>query len=191
MNTKDKFYLWYDLTRDKLIKKYKHDYILMGGLIASTSPRFQVKRNINTSKILYNDYIKNKQGFFDYAVNNKKQFIKKYKLLPAHYNNILRVLLKDIKQDKNPIILGGLKVNSFYNNIIYKDDNFVTIDIWMLRFFKHEKLHVTIKEYKRYTRIIKKYAKKQNLKPKQAQAQIWKKQINSVGRTAQFLHDKI
>ena len=188
---KNKFYLWYDYTREALIKKYKNDYILMGGLIASTSPRFQVKRNINTSKNIYNDYIKNKKRFFNYAMNNKKQFIKKYKLLPAHYNNIMRVLLKDIKHDKKPIILGGLKVNSFYHNIIDKNDNYVTIDIWMLRYFKHDKDYVTPKQYKKYTRIIIKYSKRINLKPKQAQAQIWDSIRKRQGFNSVYLHNKI
>lgn len=188
---KDNFYLWYDLTRQRLIKKYKHDYILVGGLIASTSPRFQVKRNIKTAKNIYNDYVKDRNKFFNYAVNNKIRFIKKYKLLPNHYNNILRVLLKDVKQDKKCIILGGLKVNSFYHNIIEKNDMYVTIDIWMMRYFKHPKKHITIKEYKKYTRIIIQYAKREGLKPKQAQAQIWDNTRKKQGLKSKYLHTAI
>ena len=186
-----KHYLWYDLTRQALKRKYKKDYILLGGLIASTSPHMQVKRNINTSKNIYNDYIKNKDKFFKYAYNYKKYFIKKYKLLPCHYNNILRVLLKDVKQDKKRLKLGGLKVNAFYNNIIYINDNYVTIDIHMMRFFKHNKLYITIKPYKKYTRCIIKYAKKHNVKPKQAQAYLWYLARKKQGLKPVFLHDKI
>ena len=37
---------WYSLTRYKLIKKYKKDYKLIAGLLASTSPQYNIKRNI-------------------------------------------------------------------------------------------------------------------------------------------------
>ena len=96
---------WYSKTRNYTIKKYKKDYILFNGLLASTSPRFQVKRNINTAENIYNDYIDNKKDFIIYALRNKKEFIKYYKLLPAHYNNIIRVLKHNIRQEKKRLLL--------------------------------------------------------------------------------------
>ena len=68
--------------------------------------------------------------------------------------------------------MGGNKVNSFYNNIIGKYD-YVTIDIWMLKYFNSSKAQCNKTEYKYYSRIIKKYAKKLNMLPCECQAVIW------------------
>lgn len=176
MNIK-KFYKhknWYRCTRSLLMRKYKKDYKLFSGLLASTSPRFQVKRNYNTSLLIYNDYIKNKNIFLKYIIGNKKEFLKKYKLLPAHYNNIVRTLSHDYTKSKK-LILSGNKVNSFYNNII-GNYNYVTIDIWIIRYFGINKRQLNLTEYKYYTRIICKLAKKLKLYPCELQAILWYKQ---------------
>lgn len=163
---------WYRKTRVLLIKKYGKNYKLFSGLLASTSPRFQVKRNYNTSLIIYNDYINNPSNFLKYAIGNKKQFIKKYKLLPAHYNNIIRTLSHNFINGKK-LVLSGNKVNSFYNNII-GNYQYVTIDIWMLKYFNYEG-NLTIKKYKYFTRIIRKLSVKYNLLPCELQAILWEK----------------
>ena len=173
MNIK-KFYkhkYWYKKTRVLLMRKYKKDYRLFSALLASTSPRFQVKRNYNTTLLIFNDYIKNKNSFLIYAVKNKKRFIKKYKLLPAHYNNIIRSLSHNFTNSKK-LVLGGNKVNAFYNNII-GNYNHVTIDIWMLRYFKNKKSQCNLSEYRYYTRIIKKLSKKLKMQPCELQAVLW------------------
>ena len=108
---------WYRKTRGLLIKKYGSDYRLFSGLLASTSPRFQVKRNYNTSLKIYNDYKDNRAEFLADAIADKKVFIKRHKLLPAHYNNIIRTLSHNFTGSKK-LELSGLKVTSFFNNII-------------------------------------------------------------------------
>lgn len=176
MNIK-KFYKyknWYRRTRSLLIRKYKKDYKLFSGLLASTSPRFQVKRNYNTTLLIYNDYINNPSQFLKRIIENKKEFLKKYKLLNAHYNNIIRTLSHDFTRSKK-LILSGNKVNSFYNNII-GNYNYVTIDVWIIRYFKINKRQLNISEYKYYTRIIRKLAKKLKLYPCELQAILWHKQ---------------
>jgi len=45
-----KYKNWYSDTRKTLKKLYGDDYKLICGLIASTSPRFSIKRNIDTAK---------------------------------------------------------------------------------------------------------------------------------------------
>jgi len=175
MNIKEfyKYKYWYKKTRSNLMRKYKKDYRLFSALLASTSPRFQIKRNFNTANLLYNDYTKNKTVFFNYAIKNKKRFIKKYKLLPCHYNNIIRSLSHNFTNGKK-LVLGGLKVNSFYNNIIGNYYH-VTIDVWMLRYFKNSKSQVNIGDYKRYARIIRKLSKKLKMLPCELQAVLWYK----------------
>lgn len=172
----EKFYKyknWYRKTRSLLMRKYGKDYKLFSALLASTSPRFQVKRNYNTTLLIFNDYLKNKNMFLKYAIENKKLFIKKYKLLPAHYNNIIRSLSHNCINSKK-LVLGGNKVNAFYNNII-GNYNHVTIDIWMLRYFRSDKTQVNIGDYKKYSRIIRKLSIKFNMLPCELQAVLWYK----------------
>ena len=176
MNIK-KFYKhknWYRKTRSLLIRKYNKDYRLFSGLLASTSPRFQVKRNYNTTLLIYNEYVKNKSIFLKGAIANKAQFLKKYKLLNAHYNNIIRTLSHNFTGSKN-LVLSGQKVNSFYNNII-GHYNYVTIDIWILRYFKHTKKSFNLTEYKYYAKAIRCLAKKLHMLPCECQAVLWEKQ---------------
>lgn len=176
MNIK-KFYKyknWYRKTRSILIKKYGKDYKLFSGLLASTSPRFQIKRNYNTSVLIYKDYKNNPCQFLSYTIENKKQFIKKYKLLPAHYNNIIRTLSYNYTSSKK-LVLSGNKVNAFYNNIT-GNYHAVTLDVWMLRYFKDTNANITLGKYKYYTRIIRKLSKKLGLYPAELQAIIWNKQ---------------
>jgi len=171
---------WYRKTRGLLIKTYGKDYRLFAGLLASTSPRFQVKRNYNTSISIYNNYKSNPAEFLAEAIANKVDFIKRHKLLPAHYNNIIRTLSHSFTGSKK-LELSGLKVNSFFNNIIGNYD-YVTIDIWMLRYFRHSKDTLGVRDYRRYTRIIRKLAKKLGLLPAELQAVLWEKQRNAEGQ---------
>lgn len=166
-----KYKNWYSLSRYKLIKKYKQDYKFFASLIASTSPRFSIKRNINTARWIYKDF-KLYDKYLIWQFENQKEFVlKKYKILNAHYNNILKCLKHDFKK---PLKLNGNKVNSFYNNLIGNYE-YVTIDIWMLRYFEHKKAWVNLTEYKDYSNIIKELAYKEGLKPCEMQAIIWTK----------------
>jgi hypothetical protein len=165
---------WYRKTRSLLIKKYGKDYKLFAGLLASTSPRFQVKRNYFTTLKIYNDYLSNPSEFLAEAIAEPVAFRKHYKLLPAHYNNIIRSLSHNYTSSKK-LVLSGLKVNSFYNNII-GNYNYVTIDIWMLRYFKHPKNTLGIRDYRKYTRIIRKLSEKLGYLPAELQAILWEKQ---------------
>lgn len=70
---------WYKDTQKAIKEKYKSDSVLMSALIASTSPRFSIKRNMNTAKYIYNDFRKQK-NFVANAKKNKKRFMKKYKI---------------------------------------------------------------------------------------------------------------
>lgn len=167
---------WYYKTNKALKVKYKKDYYIFSGLLASTSPRFQIKRNFLTSENIYSDYIKDKKVFYIYTCTNKKEFIKYYKLLPCHYNNIKRILKANLNNNKN-ITLGGLKVNSFFNNII-GNYNFITIDVHMLKFFNHNKKTFNKSDYIYYSKILIKIFKRLKVKYKlkhycQIQAIIW------------------
>ena len=129
-----KYKNWYNLTFKTLKRKYKHDYKLIAGLIASTSPRFSIKRNIKTALKLYEDFKNNQDVFINNILNNKDNFLRHYKIFKPHYNNILKTLKHDYKKDLN---LNGLKVNAFYHNLIGNTE-YITLDIWMLKYFNHK-----------------------------------------------------
>ena len=175
-----KYKNWYTLTRYKLIKKYRHKYKLMAGLIASVSPQYNIKRNYRIAKNIYNDYIKDKKTFI-YYIKDKDYFIVTYNILPCHYNNILKCILYDIDGNKNKLVLNGNKVNNFYNNLIGHQE-YITIDTWMLKYFKHTKAWLNKSDYVLYSKYIIKYTKHINkrhnmrLKYSQVQAILWIKQ---------------
>lgn len=181
--------LWYSKARYKLIKEYKQDYKLMAGLIASTSVRFSITRNINTARKIYDEYIENKEAFLLYIELYPQEFMKRFKIFLAHYCNIVSTLKHDFTKRKK-LVLSGQKVSSFYANLT-GDYYRVTIDIWILRYFKHKKYFVNGSEYKNYSNIISNRAKKLNLFPCQLQADIWNKVREKWGFKPMFLHEAI
>jgi len=180
---------WYRKTRSLLIKKYGRDYRLFAGLLASTSPRFQIKRNYYTTLKIYSDYLASPKEFLSEAIAKPLKFRKHFKLLPAHYNNIIRSLSHNFTGSKK-LQLSGLKVNSFYNNIIGNYE-YVTIDIWMLRYFRHHKNTLGIRDYRRYTRIIRKLSGKVGMLPAELQAVLWEKQRHSEGKKPSNFYELI
>lgn len=166
-----KFKNWYSITSKKLKKKYGPDYKLMAGLIASSSPRFSIKRNIRTAENIYGDFKYNPGLFIEKWKNEKKRVLKEYKILNAHYNNILTCIEHDFKK---PLELSGMKVNSFYNNLI-GNKKYITIDVWMLKYFNHSKAWINKSEYILYSNILKIEAYIMGLNPCEYQAVIWTK----------------
>lgn len=161
---------WYQLTSNKLKRKYKKDFPLICGLIASISPQFRIKRNINTADRIYTDFKKYGNDFIKDLEYNRIYNLIKYKILNSHYYNILRCLKHDFKND---LKLSGDKVNAFYHNLLGDLDNYVTIDTWMSRYFNHQKSWINKGDYIRYSKIIIKLAKKENLRPAEMQSIIW------------------
>lgn len=176
---------WYKKARRDIRRIAGRDAVLLSGLIAATSPRFQVKRNWRTSKSIFDDCLNDPASFAIYACTNKAQFLKDYKLLPAHYNNVIICLLSYIRKDKK-YNLSGMKVNAFFHNLI-GDYDYITIDVWMARFFGHKRAQVNIGEYRYYCgclRSINRHVRKRyNLKLSNAalQAIIWEYQRTKAG----------
>ena len=164
-----KYKTWYTDINKKLKALYKSDYKLVAGLLASTSPRYSIKRNLNTTLKIYYDFKENKILFLLNAIFNKNNFLKEYKILNCHYYNIIRSLIHNYKYD---LILSGQKVHAFYNNLIGNLDH-VTIDTWILLFFRHKKAWINKSEYIKYSKYITSLAKKENLYPAELQAMIW------------------
>lgn len=168
---------WYSDIAEKLQKEFPIDYKMVSALIASTSPRFQLKRNIETAYRIYYDFKANASEFINFALTNKEDFFKKYKIFKSHYGNILKSLQHDFTND---LTLSGNKVNSFYHNII-GDYSYVTLDVWMIRYFGKRKTWLNDSEYKKLSGIIRGIAKRKGLQPAEAQAIIWIKQRHKDG----------
>lgn len=170
---------WYRNTRSSLINKFSSDYKMVAGLIASTSPRRDVQRNIRIAIALYKAYQNNPKQFTHEMINERKQFCKKFEIMNAHYNNVKTTITHNYSK---PLELSGNKVNAFYNNMIGNYD-FVTIDIWMLRILGLSKeAIVSKKEYLHLSNIISEVAKEQNLLPAELQAILWIKYKQEIGQ---------
>lgn len=170
---------WYRNTRSSLINKFTSDYKMVAGLIASTSPRRDVQRNIRIAVTIYKAYKEHPKQFVNEMINNRKQFCKKFELMSAHYNNVKTTILHNYNK---PLELSGNKVNAFYNNMIGNYD-YVTIDIWMLRILGLTKeAIVSKKEYLHLSNIISEVAKEQNLLPAELQAILWIKYKQEIGQ---------
>ena len=170
---------WYRNTRSSLINKFSSDYKMVAGLIASTSPRRDVQRNIRIAIAIYKEFNSNRKQLLNEMVNNRKQFCKRFELMNAHYNNVKTTLTHNYNK---PLELSGNKVNAFYNNMIGNYD-FVTIDIWMLRILGLTKEAITSKkEYQNLSNIISEVAKEQNLLPAELQSILWIKYKQEIGQ---------
>jgi len=143
---------WYTDIHDYIFSSYECPYLFCG-LLASTSPRMSVKKSWNLSVELY-DRIMEGQTDFDW---------KFFGMLPAQYMNVERLL----RGEK----LSGPKVTAFFANLIGDYDQ-VTIDTWMIVFFKFDKC-LTKNRYKMLADRIRNYAKKVGMTPAGLQAVLW------------------
>jgi len=171
-----KYKNWYRRTRSSLIKNFSSDYKLVAGLISSTSPRRDVSRNVRTALVIYKAFRQNS----NIVKLSKKDFCKKFELMNAHYNNVMRTLTHNYNK---PLELSGNKVNAFYNNMIGNYD-FVTIDVWMLRIMGVETYnghYLSTKQYNQLSNIISEIATEQNLLPAELQAILWIKYKAEIG----------
>ena len=180
MNNFIKYKFWYKITSDKLKVKYREDFFLICGLIAAISPQTPVKRNLLIAELILKDFKTNKEKFLK-LIKNKTRFFKKYGLFKPHYKNILKVLTHDFKTD---LKLNGNKVFNFYLNLTGNYEA-VTIDSWMLRYFKHPESrvnHLNKSEYYFYADKIKKEARELGLLPAEYQAILWTKTRQEAGQ---------
>jgi len=181
---------WYALASDKIKASYNEDSKLFCGLLASASPRMGLTRNYNIAKAIYEDFKKNPNDFYRYALNEKQAIYKKYIIWHSHYNNIMRVLYNYIYEYKNDLKLEGLKVNNFYQNLL-GNKNAITLDTWMARHYKHAKSFLSIGDYKRISKLIIRHAKRLELAPSELQAILWINVREKAGFKPLYFHEVI
>jgi len=141
---------WYTDNWKYLQNTYDNPY-LMARLLSAISPQMSVKKSCIIAMRIYDQHTNN--AFIDYSG-----------LMPCHMANVERAL----KGQE----LSGQKVRAFYQNLIGNLEE-VTIDTWMIRFFKVEWKWVTPNRYTDLANRIKKYAVKAGLKPAELQAICW------------------
>lgn len=135
-----------------IVREYE-DPELFIGLLAATSPRMSVKKNWKTAETIYRSL--RRGGPINYSMSMK-----------THRPNIGRA----IRGEK----LSGLKVESFRQNLL-GSDNDVTIDVWMVRWFKSDNTdgRITPKEYRTLAARCRRNAKSYNMTPAEYQAVAW------------------
>ncbi len=135
----------------KHIQENFADSKLFSALLAATSPRVSVSRSYKMSIHIYNQF-------------NSGQAIDYTGIIPAAIGNIKRALAGQE--------LSGPKVRSFYQNLI-GNENAVTIDVWMLKFFGIHNKGLTVKQYGKLADKVRRYAKRIGLTPSSLQAILW------------------
>lgn len=143
---------WYsDAT--KLIKElYGDNWRLFVDLLASTSPRSQVRKNWKTADAILTAYIERRakpEKLFEVLTSKA--------VLPAHLNNIIRSL------QRRPI--NGDKVRRFAENLKGNLSD-VTIDVWICKAYGlDQKKDLTAKLYKRLENKMQADAAERGIKP--------------------------
>lgn len=137
-----------------LAEKYNKDLLHTSGVLAALSPMVRWEQNIR----LAHKYFRGER-----KIHVRRQINKCYEILNTSTRiEVLR-------------ILSGLKTQNFFVNILDPDnENFVTIDRWMIRAIRNEDiLSITPKQYLEYKEIFIKFAKRKRLHPVFLQALIW------------------
>lgn len=144
---------WYLDIHDYIFTEYQCPHLFCG-LLAATSPQNQVRANWRITVILY-----------DKIMNHEPLEYWKYRgyLMKCHKMNIDRLL--------NGEPLHGDKVKAFYLNLI-GDYQAVTIDGWMLKFFRFDGW-ITKNRYAKFADRVRNQAKKYDLEPAELQAICW------------------
>ena len=151
---------WYSESRKTIEKIFGDDADLFCDLLAAISPRKQIKTNWNAARRVYEAH---KTGLP----------IPTTGLLPAHIGNIRRALAGQE--------LSGPKVSAFAANL-KGDHSRVTIDVWVLRYFKINKNRISVKQYIELEKKIQRLARRHKMTPAAYQAKIWRESMRRAGR---------
>lgn len=143
---------WY-LDAHKIAKKHGISHNKACGVISALSPNNKWNRNIlDADKFIKEPSLETKAC--TYTVNR----VKALKILSIENDS-------DISS-----ILGGTKTKSFYDNILNKNSEMVTVDLWM---YRAAELPMSNKNYKLISDSIRSISSVVKLKPYQVQAILW------------------
>ena len=144
---------WYLKAGNVIKAMFGDDSDLFCDLLAAISPQMMIRKNWRIAVGIYTQW---KTGVE----------IDRSELWPCHEKNVDRAL--------NGEKLSGPKVQAFAENL-KGNYNRITIDTWVLRYLKSDKLSLTPRQYERIEKRLKDNARKHGLKPAEYQAVIWTK----------------
>ena len=152
---------WYFRVNDycvTLSETYNVPLIKVAGILSALSPNTTFAHNIKSLEA----FLRTKGNCKVTTYNSQKN--KALTIL----NSSDSITIDEVKK-----ILGGLKTQAFFDNILRPETSQdVTIDLWMIRHFGI-KGSLTPKRYKDASNKIKDLAKSLNLLPHQVQAKLW------------------
>lgn len=144
---------WYDNSYQRLKICYGQNTELFINLLAVTSPRNSVKRNLALADKALTYYLQGKTIDFSFGLASKQI-----------ENNVNKVL-----QNKS---FGGQKVNAFAKALL-GDKKQIVIDSWMMKAFNLKRIAPNTNDIKHIKTIINKIAAETNLEPAEVQACLW------------------
>ncbi len=152
---------WYQDSRAVIVERFGDDADMFCDILAATSPRKQVKANWNLAVKILREY-KSTGSYFRRG------------MMKSHWMNVDRALKGEP--------LSGYKVPAFAANL-RGDLERVTIDTWVLSFFRLKQYQIRRAEYFRMEKAIQMLARHRGMKPAEYQAMIWCKAVERAGRT--------
>ena len=154
---------WYNNSYAAIQKRYKSHTSLFIKLLAVTSPRTTVKRNLYLADKTLRYIIQNKPIDFSYGITNK-----------TTRKNVDRVI------NNKPI--HGPKVKAFAA-ALNSDSSQIVIDSWMLKVFNINRSAPTQDDRVHIKTIINKLSNQLNLTPAETQACLWSYTKNELNDT--------
>lgn len=149
---------WYKEVRELAVDLsiiYNQPLYVVAGVIAALSPRNRFNRNIQDTRSIME---RGEAATVSTFGSNKRK--------------ALRIIQEARSEEDVIAILKGNKVVSFFCNIFYKQDDEVTVDVWMLRLLDI-KGSVTEKRYREAADAVRSAAYELGVQPKQLQAVTW------------------
>ena len=173
---------WYKESREAVLEYVKANYhpsevastlnrIL--ALIAVTSPRVHVKRNLKLALEFNKD--------FEFLLFTKEKHIESYRDQWVQEYGIMPITADGLIHYYNTGEVKGPKVSAFYQNLIGNEDA-VTIDVWVMRYFGFKQDSPTARQRQAITDAIRKMAPKYKMTPAQLQAVVWTIAVTEAGR---------
>jgi len=150
---------WYARALKQIKEKYPEDYKLFIGILAGTSPRQTVEKNLLMTVKIYRTWIDKGRPLDDISL----QELAKLSDLPAREGNVIRAF--------KGLPLSGNKVESFRRNLL-GDLDAVTIDTWMLT-YSGLKDNLNKAMYIAYSHRVKKASQKLKWYPAEVQETVW------------------
>jgi len=142
---------WYIESRQAIKRTFGDDWRLFCAIAAATSPNNSVRLNTRLAIKAYNQI-------------KATGTVKRSSFINAHYKSLLNVIANG---EPN-----GRKCQALYHALIGHDD-YVPVDIWILRYFRIPKKVPTKRQYDLIESAIREDAASKGLTPAQRQAELW------------------